>query len=96
MKYRKHIRYSEEQKSQMWDQWQKGESLCSIARLFHRQRICRYLVKMYITLWIRYRNPFLVKAILDSAGDVPVNRPVIFSTHPGSDHKVYRRLSQLI
>lgn len=36
MKYRKQIRYSEEQKSQMWDRWQKGESLCSIARLFDR------------------------------------------------------------
>ena len=36
MKYRKQIRYSEEQKSQMWDRWQKGESLHSIARLFDR------------------------------------------------------------
>ena len=36
MKYRKQIRYSEEQKSQMWDRWQKGESLHSIAQLFDR------------------------------------------------------------
>ena len=36
MKYRKQIRYSEEQKSQMWDRWEKGESLHSIARLFDR------------------------------------------------------------
>ena len=36
MKYRKQIRYSEKQKSQMWDRWQKGESLHSIARLFDR------------------------------------------------------------
>ena len=36
MKYRKQIRYSKEQKSQMWDRWQKDESLHSIARLFDR------------------------------------------------------------
>ncbi|MCK4951522.1 MAG: helix-turn-helix domain-containing protein, partial [Gammaproteobacteria bacterium] len=36
MKYRTRIYYSEEQKSQMWDRWQKGESLHSIARLFDR------------------------------------------------------------
>jgi IS30 family transposase len=36
MKYRTRICYSEEQKSQMWDRWQKGESLHSIARLFDR------------------------------------------------------------
>ena len=36
MKYRTRIYYSEEQKSQMWDRWQKGESLHSIAKLFDR------------------------------------------------------------
>ena len=36
MKYRKRIYYTEEQKSLMWDRWQKGESLRSIARLFDR------------------------------------------------------------
>lgn len=36
MKYRTRINYSEEQKAQMWDRWQKGESLHSIARLFDR------------------------------------------------------------
>ena len=36
MKYRTRIYYSEEQKSLMWDRWQKGESLHSIARLFDR------------------------------------------------------------
>ena len=36
MSYRKQTRYSEEQKSQMWDRWHKGESLHSIARLFDR------------------------------------------------------------
>ena len=33
---RTRIYYSEEQKSLMWDRWQKGESLHSIARLFDR------------------------------------------------------------
>ena len=36
MKYRTRIYYSEEQKSQMWDRWRKGESLHTIARLFDR------------------------------------------------------------
>lgn len=36
MKYRTRIHYTEEQKSQMWDRWQKGESLHSIASLFDR------------------------------------------------------------
>ena len=36
MKQRTRIYYSEEKKSQMWDRWQKGESLHSIARLFDR------------------------------------------------------------
>ncbi len=36
MKYRPRICYTEEQKALMWDRWQKGESLCSIAKLFDR------------------------------------------------------------
>ncbi len=34
MKYRTRIYYTEKQKALMWDRWQKGESLRSIARLF--------------------------------------------------------------
>ena len=36
MKYRRRIYYTEEQKSYMWDRWQKGDSLHAIARLFDR------------------------------------------------------------
>jgi IS30 family transposase len=36
MKYRPRIYYTEADKSLMWDRWQKGESLHSIARLFNR------------------------------------------------------------
>jgi len=36
MKRRPRIYYTEEQKALMWDRWQKGESLHSIARLFDR------------------------------------------------------------
>ena len=39
MKYRTRIYYSDEQKSQMWDRWQKGETLGSIARLFNRYHL---------------------------------------------------------
>ena len=36
MQYRTRIYYSETQKAVMWDRWQKGESLNSIARHFDR------------------------------------------------------------
>ena len=36
MKQRTRIYYTEAQQSQMWDRWQKGESLHAIARLFDR------------------------------------------------------------
>ena len=36
MKYRTRINYSDAQKAQMWDRWQRGESLKSIGRLFDR------------------------------------------------------------
>ena len=36
MKYRTRIYYSAAQKAEMWDRWQRGESLHSIARLFDR------------------------------------------------------------
>jgi hypothetical protein len=36
MKYRTRTYYSAEQKAEMWDRWQRGESPHSIARLFDR------------------------------------------------------------
>jgi len=36
MVYRKRIKYTTGQKAEMWDRWQKGDSLASIARLFDR------------------------------------------------------------
>jgi IS30 family transposase len=36
MSLRVYHRYSEAQKAEMWDRWQKGESLNDIARLFGR------------------------------------------------------------
>ncbi len=36
MKQRARIYYTETDKALMWDRWQKGESLSSIARLFDR------------------------------------------------------------
>ena len=36
MRYRTRIRYSTKQKNEMWDRWQKGESLTSIGRAFDR------------------------------------------------------------
>ena len=37
MTYRTRINYSPQQKSEMWDRWQRGESLSSIGRLFGRE-----------------------------------------------------------
>jgi len=36
MKYRTRTIYTPEQKAQMWDRWEKGDSLHAIARLFDR------------------------------------------------------------
>ena len=36
MKYRPRINYTESDKALMWDRWQKGDSLHTIARLFDR------------------------------------------------------------
>ena len=36
MKQRRRIYYTETDKALMWDRWEEGESLCSIARLFDR------------------------------------------------------------
>ncbi len=36
MVYRTRIKYTPAQKADIWDRWQKGESLCSIGRLFDR------------------------------------------------------------
>jgi len=36
MKYRTRTFYTAEQKAEMWDRWQRGESLHSIARIFNR------------------------------------------------------------
>jgi IS30 family transposase len=36
MSYRSRIKYSEEQKSEIWDRWKRGESLNAIGRLFDR------------------------------------------------------------
>ncbi len=36
MVYRTRINYSAKQRADIWDRWQKGESLCSIGRLFDR------------------------------------------------------------
>ncbi|MCZ6760175.1 MAG: IS30 family transposase, partial [Gemmatimonadetes bacterium] len=36
MKYRQRIYYTESQKTLMWDRWQKGDSLHTIAGLFDR------------------------------------------------------------
>lgn len=36
MAYRRRIYFSEQQKAEIWDRWQRGESMSSIGRLFER------------------------------------------------------------
>ena len=36
MRYRTRIKYTTKQKTDIWDRWQRGESLTSIGRLFDR------------------------------------------------------------
>lgn len=37
MKYRRRIYYSTAQRAEIWDRWQRGESMSSIGRAFDRQ-----------------------------------------------------------
>ena len=37
MKYRRRIYYSAAQRAEIWDRWQRGESMNSIGRVFDRQ-----------------------------------------------------------
>jgi hypothetical protein len=37
MKYRRRIYYSTAQRAEIWDRWQRGESMSSIGRWFDRQ-----------------------------------------------------------
>jgi len=37
MAYRTRIKYTTEQKNEIWDRWQRGESQSSIGRLFDRE-----------------------------------------------------------
>jgi len=36
MSYRRRIYFTSEQKSEIWNRWQRGESMSSIGRLFDR------------------------------------------------------------
>ncbi len=36
MTYRKRVFFTEKQKSEIWDRWQRGESMSSIGRVFDR------------------------------------------------------------
>lgn len=37
MSYRRRIYFTSEQNSEIWDRWQRGESMSSIGRLFDRE-----------------------------------------------------------
>ena len=73
MKQRTRIYYTEEQKTLMWDRWQQGESLHSIARLFdrHHPSVSRILS---ITGGIRPPSRIRSKAALSLAEREEISR----------------------
>ena len=44
MKYRRRIYYSEVQRAEIWDRWQRGESMSSIGRVFERESSSVYSI----------------------------------------------------
>ena len=44
MKYRTKIYYSAEQRANIWDRWQRGETMRSIGRIFGRQSSSEFSV----------------------------------------------------
>jgi len=46
MKYRTQVYYTAEQRAEMWDRWQRGESINSIGRSFDRA-IHQFLASLY-------------------------------------------------
>ena len=44
MKYRRRVFFTDKQKSAIWDQWQRGESMRSIGRGFDRSSSSIYLL----------------------------------------------------
>ena len=47
MKQRTRIYYTAEQRADIWDRWQRGESMSSIGRLFERQSSSIYPILEY-------------------------------------------------
>jgi hypothetical protein len=39
MKYRRRIFFTDKQKSEIWDRWQRGESMSSIGQGFERNKL---------------------------------------------------------
>jgi hypothetical protein len=84
MVYRTPINYTVEQKSEMWDRWQRGESLNAIGRVFDRPSssifgqlaprggICpppRQRSRLALTLLERERVIIRVRGILSNISD---------------------------
>ena len=46
MKYHTRIYYSAEQRAEIWDRWQRGESMRSIGRVFDRQSYSAFSVSL--------------------------------------------------
>ena len=73
MKQRTRIYYSEEQKTEMWDRWQKVESLHAIDRLFDRYHsslfgiIILFLIRTVTHLSLLVLNVLRYKPIKDHA-----------------------------
>ena len=48
MKYRRRIYYSATQRAEIWNRWQRGESMSSIGRVFDRQSSSVFSVRNFL------------------------------------------------
>ena len=70
MKYRQRTFYSDKQKSEMWDRWERGESLSSIGRRFNRASSSIYPL---LARTVGIRPPERVRSRLALTADPSVN-----------------------
>ena len=57
MKHRTRIYFNAEQRADIWDRWQRGESMSSIGRLFERESSSIYPILQRSGEFVRRREP---------------------------------------
>ena len=88
MKYRPRIYYTDSDKELMWDRWQKGETLNSIARLFdrHHSAIQGVLAR---TGGIRPPEKTRSRLVLTMAEREEISRLIVEGARPSESPRVF-------